>query len=177
MPFLVVFITLNTHMKKIVPVGIIIAVVVLGAAYMEKSKIHRLFNKVMGTPATQMVATPTASPAPGAMVPSANIFLTKVDKVKGVYLTDFAGMTLYTYKKDTAGKSTCTDSCLTIWPAYSSGATAQKTFPTGISVITRDDGSKQFAWKGMPLYYYAKDVKPGDTMGDGVGKVWQIVAP
>ena len=91
-------------------------------------------------------------------------------------MADFNGMTLYTYDKDTAGVSNCTGGCLKAWPAYTSGATAQGSFPDGITVITRsDDGSKQFAWKGMPLYYYATDVKAGDITGDGVGNVWHIV--
>ncbi len=85
-------------------------------------------------------------------------------------MTDFAGMTLYTYAKDTNGVSNCTGGCLQAWPAYSSKATAQGSFPDGITVITRsdDDGSKQFAWRGMPLYYFASDKNPGDITGNGV---------
>ena len=61
------------------------------------------------------------------------------------------------------------------WRPYSSGATGQKQFPNNISVITRADGSQQFAWKNMPLYYYSKDTNPGDVKGDGVGGVWHII--
>ena len=39
------------------------------------------------------------------------------------------------------------------------------------------DGSKQWAFKGMPLYYYAKDTKSGDRLGDGVGGNWKIARP
>lgn len=108
-------------------------------------------------------------------VPSDNIYLTKTDPTKGAYLTDFAGMTLYTYDKDQAGVSNCTGACLKLWPVYTSGATAQKLFPTNISVIKRADGSDQFAWNGKPLYYYASDKQAGDLTGDGVGGVWHIV--
>jgi predicted lipoprotein with Yx(FWY)xxD motif len=31
------------------------------------------------------------------------------------------------------------------------------------SIITRDDGKKQWAFKGKPLYFWAKDQKAGDT--------------
>ncbi|HOC01350.1 MAG TPA: hypothetical protein PKM43_21700, partial [Verrucomicrobiota bacterium] len=41
------------------------------------------------------------------------------------------------------------------------------------SVITRDDGKTQLAYKGKPLYYWAKDAKPGDKTGDGVNQVWR----
>ena len=45
------------------------------------------------------------------------------------------------------------------------------------SIVTRDDGSKQWAWSGQPLYYWAKDQKPGDMTGDGFNKVWHAVRP
>jgi predicted lipoprotein with Yx(FWY)xxD motif len=45
------------------------------------------------------------------------------------------------------------------------------------TVITRDDGSKQWAYKGKPLYAWAKDTRPGDTTGGGVNNVWRIAKP
>jgi predicted lipoprotein with Yx(FWY)xxD motif len=45
------------------------------------------------------------------------------------------------------------------------------------TVIVRDDGKKQWAFKGKPLYYWAKDTKPGDKTGDGFNKVWQVAKP
>jgi predicted lipoprotein with Yx(FWY)xxD motif len=45
------------------------------------------------------------------------------------------------------------------------------------SIVTRDDGSKQWALKGMPVYYWAKDTKPGDRTGDGVNNVWRLAKP
>lgn len=123
----------------------------------------------------------TGAEAPEGAVQSAtnhdNIYLIKTDTTKGTYITDFSGMTLYTFNKDTAGVSNCTGGCLKAWPAYTSGATAQGSFPENISVIVRSDGSKQFAWKGMPLYYYVSDTKAGDITGDNVGNVWHIVKP
>ncbi len=109
--------------------------------------------------------------------PSDNIYLTKTDTAKGSYLTDFQGMTLYTFDKDTPGVSNCTAACARLWPFYTSGATAQSIFPPNITVMTRADGSKQFLWKNMPLYYYAKDQKVGDMQGDGVDGTWHIVKP
>jgi predicted lipoprotein with Yx(FWY)xxD motif len=44
-------------------------------------------------------------------------------------------------------------------------------------VITRDHGKKQWALKGKPLYFWAKDSKPGDKTGDGVNNVWHIAKP
>lgn len=123
----------------------------------------------------QQYASPTTSQS--QVAPSSNIYLTKTDPAKGTYLTDFQGMTLYTFDKDTTGVSTCYNGCAATWSPYTSGATAQSQFPVDITVITRTDNSKQFAWKGKPLYYYASDQKAGDIMGDGVGGIWHIVKP
>jgi predicted lipoprotein with Yx(FWY)xxD motif len=109
--------------------------------------------------------------------PTDNIYTVKTDPVKSTYLADFAGKTLYVFDKDTPGISNCYNSCATTWPPYSSGATAQSQLPSNITVISRTDGSTQFAWKGMPLYYYTKDQSPGDTMGDGVGGIWHLAKP
>jgi predicted lipoprotein with Yx(FWY)xxD motif len=80
-------------------------------------------------------------------------------------LTNTSGMTLYTFDKDAGGKSACNGPCATNWPPLmaASGATASSDW----SIVTRDDGSKQWAYKGMPLYTWAKDAKPGDKTGDG----------
>jgi len=42
------------------------------------------------------------------------------------------------------------------------------------SVIAREDGSKQWAYKGKPLYLWVKDHKPGDATGDGFRGVWHV---
>lgn len=110
-------------------------------------------------------------------IPSDNIYLTKKDVTKGRYLADFQGKTLYIYDKDTNGVSNCSGSCTKNWIPYSSGAVTQSSFPVNVSVITRIDGNKQFAWKGQPLYYYATDQNAGDITGDGINGVWHIVKP
>ena len=87
------------------------------------------------------------------------------------------GRTLYTFSRDVAGsgKSVCVDTCAANWPPLPVAATA---VPLGdYTIITRADGSKQWAFKGMPLYYYVKDTKAGDKLGDGVGGIWKIARP
>ena len=86
-----------------------------------------------------------------------------------------AGATLYTYDKDAAnsGKSVCNAQCATNWPPLA--AQASDTASGDWSIVTRDDGSKQWAYKGWPLYTFAKDAKPGDTTGDNRGNVWHVV--
>ncbi len=87
------------------------------------------------------------------------------------------GMTLYTFDKDTAGngKSVCNGGCATNWPPFMA---ADSDKPAGdCSIVTRDDGKKQWAAKGWPLYYWVKDTKPGDKTGDGVNGTWKIAKP
>lgn len=159
-------------MKKV----IIVVILIIGvgvAGFLDRHKIKEMMSSANQTPVSQAPAMKQAT-APVA-VPSDNIYLIKTDATKGKYLTDFQGMTLYTFDKDTANTSTCTAACAQKWPAYTSGATAQKTFPAHISVITRTDGSKQFAWDSMPLYYFASDTKAGELLGDGVAGIWHIV--
>lgn len=96
-----------------------------------------------------------------------------VRKADGI-LVNSAGMTVYTFDKDAAdsGKSACNGACATNWPPVPAGD-AQLAAP--YSVVTRDDGSKQLAYKGKPLYLFAADKKPGDRNGDNVKDVWHVV--
>ena len=85
-------------------------------------------------------------------------------------------MTLYVFDKDAAGKSMCNGGCATNWPPLMAPANAA---PIGDwSVVMRDDGSKQWAYKGRPLYHWAKDAKPGDMTGDGLlNNSWHVAKP
>src|SRR6185436_6878828 len=65
-------------------------------------------------------------------------------------LTDAKGMTLYTFDRDAGGKSACNGPCATNWPPLA--ATADAKAHGEWTVIARDDGSKQWAYNGKPLY-------------------------
>ena len=97
------------------------------------------------------------------------------DTAKGKALVDAKGMTLYTFDRDATGKSNCNGQCATIWPPLAAAADAKASGDW--TVVTRDDGAKQWAYKGKPLYLFNKDTKPGDVAGDGVNSVWHIAAP
>ena len=96
-----------------------------------------------------------------------------VKKVNGI-LVDAHGMTVYTFDKDVAGsgKSACNNQCAANWPPLA--AQASDSGSGDWSIVTRDDGSRQWAYKGWPLYMYAKDARTGDTTGDGKGNVWHV---
>lgn len=96
-------------------------------------------------------------------------------QASGGVLADPAGMTLYVFDKDSAGKSACNGECAVKWPPLlaDAGAAASGDF----ALIQRADGKAQWAYKGKPLYLWFKDQKPGDTTGDGVNNVWHVARP
>jgi predicted lipoprotein with Yx(FWY)xxD motif len=83
-------------------------------------------------------------------------------------------MTLYTYDRDTEGKSTCTGTCATNWPPYKAEGDSSAALQDNVGTIKRDDGSAQYTWNGAPLYLYIQDKEKGDVTGDGVGDVWHV---
>lgn len=98
------------------------------------------------------------------------------DTSKGKALVDMKGMTLYVFDRDTApGKSACNGPCATNWPPMMAAADAKEA--PDWTIVTRDDGGKQWAYKGKPLYVWSKDAKAGDVTGDGFNNIWHIATP
>lgn len=88
------------------------------------------------------------------------------------------GMTLYTFARDAegSGKSVCNGQCATNWPPLFAPDAAKPI--GGYSVVTRDDGKKQWAYKGWPLYFWARDAKAGDRTGEGMASgAWKVARP
>jgi predicted lipoprotein with Yx(FWY)xxD motif len=97
-------------------------------------------------------------------------------KANAGMLTNQAGMTLYTFDKDTANKSACNGQCAVNWPPLLAAENAKDT--GNYSIVTRDDGKKQWAYKGQPLYTWIKDQKQGDQTGDGANSnTWHTAKP
>ncbi|MGH6968600.1 MAG: COG4315 family predicted lipoprotein [Stellaceae bacterium] len=95
---------------------------------------------------------------------------------KGPALVDGKQMTLYTFDKDTTMQSNCNGTCASNWPPLMAPADAKASGEW--TVVTRADGSKQWAYKGHPLYGFVKDSKAGDAVGDGLAKgTWHIAKP
>lgn len=96
----------------------------------------------------------------------------------GSFLTDSDGITLYFYAKDEKNNSTsaCTGACAKLWPPFYEEKIVVKAplKSSDFGVITRDDGSKQTTFKGLPLYYYLRDFEKGDVLGQGVNGAWVV---
>ena len=101
---------------------------------------------------------------------AADLPLKKVDGI----LADAAGKTVYTFDKDVtnSGTSACNGQCAALWPPVAAGAD-QPAAP--YSVVIRDDGTRQLAYKGKPLYLYAADQKAGERKGDNFKDIWHVV--
>ena len=86
-------------------------------------------------------------------------------------LTDAKDMTLYIWDKDAVGVSNCYDQCAVNWPPLL--VPADTAVSGDFTLVDRTDSDQKIvAYKGMPLYLWVKDAKPGDTTGDGVGGTW-----
>ncbi|HJV96697.1 MAG TPA: hypothetical protein VJ608_11700 [Albitalea sp.] len=96
-------------------------------------------------------------------------------KVSDGVLVGANGMTLYTFDRDAGGKSMCNGPCAANWPPLMAAAGASASGDW--SIVTRDDGAKQWAYKGKPVYFWVKDQKAGDRTGDGFNNVWHLAKP
>ncbi len=89
-----------------------------------------------------------------------------------VFRAGEASLPLYTFDRDASGKSNCAGPCAAAWPPL---AVTPGSAPVGEwSVIKRDDAKLQWAWRGRPVYTYAKDM-PEKPTGDGLGGVWRLI--
>ena len=94
------------------------------------------------------------------------------------FLVGAEGKTLYMFTTDSPGKTSCAGQCLAAWPPLY--ATTLPTVADGIDasklkLVDVADGKKQVQYGDWLLYYYAKDTKAGDTVGQDVGKKWYVV--
>jgi predicted lipoprotein with Yx(FWY)xxD motif len=122
---------------------------------------------------TTAAATDTTEAAAGT-----GLELTIAETDLGPVVADAEGKVLYIYTPDTGSESTCVDQCAENWPpAVSVGAptAGEGIDDADIGTTTRADGDTQVTYYGHPLYYFAADLAPGDTTGQGVGDVWFVI--
>ena len=155
------------------PVRRIVSVLVLAAAFAAGCTA----SGATTAPATQA----PASQAPASQAPSSGAPATSAGSVAvssamsatlGSYLVGPNGLALYTHTGDSATSSTCTGQCAVARPPLTVGTGMQATAGSGVTgalaTLTRDDGSVQVTYMGLPLYYWKGDTKAGDTTGEGV---------
>ena len=137
-------------------------------------------------PATAAPASAPASAAPASAStpPAAGGAVVKTATVGSegtLVVASSNGMTVYTFTKDTkdSGKSACSGDCASTWPPLTVPAGSTPTGDTGVTgklaTITRDDGTVQVTYNGLPLYFFSGDKKAGDA--NGIYTNWQAVKP
>ena len=101
----------------------------------------------------------------------------------GKILVGSRGRTLYLFKKDTRGKSSCSGTCAVNWPPLL--ATGRRVAGSGVrasklTTTSRSNRQQQVIYDGHPLYRFIGDTGPGDTNGEGLtafGARWFVVSP
>jgi predicted lipoprotein with Yx(FWY)xxD motif len=126
----------------------------------------------------------SAAEAPATAAPAEASINVAEDAALGQILVDGAGMTIYMFTKDEPDKSNCSGKCLENWPpllTQGSPTLGEGVDAAMVGAADMPDGTKIVTYNHMPLYYWIKDTKPGDTTGQGsndvcssVYRVWQV---
>jgi len=127
--------------------------------------------------ATPVVTTPTPATAGAFTEPTINV---ATDAKLGQILVDSKGMTLYIFTNDGPDQSKCNAKCLASWPPLLTQGNPVLGPGVDASLIGSAklaDGTMIVTYNHMPLYYFIKDTKSGDTTGLGVGSVWYLISP
>lgn len=95
----------------------------------------------------------------------------------GRTLVEARGLTLYWHEDEKprangSPRLECEGRCLQQWMPLAAPLMAN---PIGDwKPIDREDGPRQWTYKGRPLYLFVGDIRPGDTMGEGAERgVWR----
>jgi predicted lipoprotein with Yx(FWY)xxD motif len=134
-------------------------------------------------PSTAASEAASAGASSGASAASSGetVEATQVGSIGMALVAGSNGMTVYTFAKDVkdSGKSACNTGCIDKWPALTVTAGTTPTAGAGVTgklaTITRDDGTTQVTYNGLPLYFFINDKAPGDA--NGVYTNWAAVKP
>ncbi|HTA15502.1 MAG TPA: hypothetical protein VK781_11660 [Solirubrobacteraceae bacterium] len=128
--------------------------------------------------ASQTSTSPPASTVSSSGEGAAVVKTASNTSLGATVLVDAQGMTLYSLSGEQNGKFICTSSaCLHVWHPLSASAGTPSGSVGSLATVKRPDGTEQVTYKGMPLYTFAPDQKPGDTSGQGIKDVgtWAVV--
>lgn len=171
-------------MKQMTMLAIAAVIIIVAVIVVLFATLVRTGPPVTSTP-TSSALTSTATPQPTAQTTTA----TQSNSIKytvsigtnstyGSYLANTTGFTLYAFTQDVpnSGTSDCYGGCAGVWPPFYSKSASivvqDGINPTWFTSIDRTDGTKQLAYNGYPLYYYAFDKRAGQVSGQGVGSFY-----
>lgn len=129
-------------------------------------------------------AEAAGAPSPDATPDNAQAYVQVRETALGRVLVTREGFTLYTYDKDTPGKSTCIAKCAEAWPPLRLASPLSKSSeaPGELGTASRDDFTQAVTYAGRALYTFTEDKAPGDVKGEGkpdfrTENVWHVARP
>jgi predicted lipoprotein with Yx(FWY)xxD motif len=135
------------------------------------------------SPTPSAAGASSASSAAGTSSAAAATTIMTGSGSAGTFLVDGTGRAVYLWMADSTGKSTCSGACAAALPPVPATGTVTASGgakASDLTTITRADGSKQAAYDGHALYYFAGDTSAGQTNGqgsNGFGAKWWLVTP
>jgi predicted lipoprotein with Yx(FWY)xxD motif len=106
--------------------------------------------------------------------------IASVSSIGASVLVDSHGLTLYHLSGEQNGKWICTsNACVKAWhPLAASTSSVPNRSVASLATVKRPDGTRQVTFKGMPLYTFIGDTKPGQAKGQGIKDVgvWTAVS-
>jgi len=121
---------------------------------------------------------PKAKRAPVAEPPAPDVRVART--ALGRILVNARGHTLYLFREDHGGKSSCTEGCARVWPPAVVGHAPRAGAGVDVAKLTttrRADDAQQIVYNGHPLYAMIADTRPGQTQGQGFQGTWFVVSP
>jgi predicted lipoprotein with Yx(FWY)xxD motif len=173
--------------RTTVAVGLLPLILILAACGGSATTAPTTQAASQAAPSTAAESSTPSEAAPSEAAPSEasssgeTVEAKPVGQIGTVLVAGSNGMTVYNFTQDTkdSGKSACTGNCAATWPALTVPAGGTPTAGTGVTgklaTITRDDGSLQVTYNGLPLYFFKNDKAPGDANGVYAG--WVAVKP
>jgi predicted lipoprotein with Yx(FWY)xxD motif len=131
-----------------------------------------------GTTTGAPIAAGSPSAAMAPKTPAKTELTVRKTKI-GYVLATSSGQTVYWFSKDVkgSGKSACSGPCLAAWPVVAGppSAAAGVRLAAKLGTITRPGGVVQATYNGYPLYTYAMDLTPGQTLGNDAAGMWHVI--
>lgn len=135
-------------------------------------RLTRLAVLLLGVAATAPVSAQADSVA-ASRIPShpPEVAFVEEGSLGSVFRRTEGSLRLYTSDKDPAGISRCEGGCASAWPPLYAPSDA---VPVGDwTLVTRDSGKRQWAYRGKPVYTRFHD-SPETATGDGIPG-WRLI--